>query len=157
LTSRYSGLVTLEGTYEPSAAAWVRDQVAEYEASNGERANSLRDTGQPVIVVTMRGKKVGTIRKIALMRVEHDGEYALVASMGGAPTNPSWYYNLTRHPDEITIQDGTAPHDFSLREVEGDEKALWWNRAVAAFPNYAEYQVKTTRVIPVLVATRKNL
>jgi len=149
--------MTLEGTYEPSAAAWVRDQVAEYEASNGERANTLRDTGQPVIVVTMRGKKEGTLRKIALMRVEHGGEYALVASMGGAPTNPSWYYNLTRHPDEINIQDGATPHDFSLREVEGDEKALWWERAVAAFPNYAEYQEKTTRVIPVLVATPKNL
>jgi deazaflavin-dependent oxidoreductase (nitroreductase family) len=91
------------------------------------------------------------------MRVEHGGEYALVASMGGAPTNPSWYYNLTRHPDEISIQDGATPHDFSLREVEGDEKALWWERAVAAFPNYAEYQEKTTRVIPVLVATPKNL
>jgi deazaflavin-dependent oxidoreductase (nitroreductase family) len=149
--------MTLEGTYEPSAAAWVRDQVAEYEASNGERANTLRDTGQPVIVVTMRGKKEGTLRKIALMRVEHGGEYALVASMGGAPTNPSWYYNLTRHPDEISIQDGATPHDFSLREVEGDEKALWWERAVAAFPNYFEYQEKTTRVIPVLVATPKNL
>jgi deazaflavin-dependent oxidoreductase (nitroreductase family) len=148
--------MALNGRYEPSAAQWVRDQVAEYEASNGERANTLRDTGQPVIIVTMQGKTSGTIRKIALMRVEHDGEYALVASQGGAPTHPSWYFNLVRHPDEIEIQDGPAPHTFSARQVEGDEKAQWWQRAVAAFPNYADYQDKTARVIPVLVATPKS-
>jgi deazaflavin-dependent oxidoreductase (nitroreductase family) len=150
---RYSGRMTLEGRYEPSKSDWVREQVAEYEASDGERANTLRDTGLPVIIVTMKGKEEGTIRKIALMRVEHGGEYALVASQGGAPKHPSWFFNLTRHPSEIAIQDGPHPHDFSVREVKGDEKAVWWERAVAAFPNYAEYQTKTSRTIPVLVAT----
>lgn len=148
--------MALNGRYEPSKAEWVKNQVAEYEASNGERANTLRDTGLPVIIVTMRGKEDGTIRKIALMRVEHDGQYALVASRGGAPTNPSWFYNLTRHPSEVTIQDGPEPHDFSVHEVEGDEKAIWWERAVAAFPSYAEYQKKTSRLIPALVATPAN-
>ena len=148
--------MALKGLYEPSKAEWVRNQVAEYEASNGERANTLRDTGQPVIIVTMKGKEEGTIRKIALMRVEHDGQYALVASQGGAPTNPSWYFNLTRHPSEITIQDGPEPHDFSVHEVDGDEKAIWWERAVAAFPNYAVYQTKASRTIPLLVATPAN-
>jgi len=145
--------MALKGRYEPSKAEWVRNQVAEYEASNGERANTLLETGLPVIIVTMRGKEEGSIRKIALMRVEHDGEYALVASQGGASTNPSWFYNVTRHPSEITIQDGPEPHDFSVREVEGGEKALWWERAVKAYPSYAEYQTKTSRSIPVLVAT----
>jgi F420H(2)-dependent quinone reductase len=148
--------MVLKGTYEPSASEWVRDQVAEYEASGGQRANTLRDTGQPVIIVTMRGKDEGTIKKIAVMRVEHDGEYAIVASMGGAPTNPSWYFNLLRHPEEIEIQDGASPSAFTIRQVEGDEKKTWWDRSVAAFPNYAEYQQKTERVIPVLVATPKN-
>src|SRR3954453_6664495 len=99
----------LQGEYEPSPYGWVRDQVAEYEASGGQRANTLRDTGLPVVIVTMRGNKSGKIRKIALMRVEHDGEYALVASMGGAPKNPVWYYNLKAHPDEVMVQDGPEP------------------------------------------------
>jgi deazaflavin-dependent oxidoreductase (nitroreductase family) len=139
--------------YEPSTSAWVRDQVAEYEASDGARANTLRDTGQPVIIVTMHGKQVGTIRKIALMRVEHGGSYALVASQGGAPTNPSWYYNLTRAPLEVTIQDGPQAHFFTVREVQGEERATWWKRAAQAFPNYDEYQSKTSRIIPLLVAS----
>jgi F420H(2)-dependent quinone reductase len=143
----------IEGEYEPSALEWVREQVAEYEASGGTRANTLRDTGIPVIVVTMRGKASGKVRKIALMRVEHDGHYALVASYGGRPDHPVWYGNLLADPN-VTIQDGPSPHDFTVREVAGDERDAWWQRAVAVFPTYAEYQAKTERVIPVLVAER---
>jgi deazaflavin-dependent oxidoreductase (nitroreductase family) len=146
----------LEGEYEPSPSEWVREQVAEYEASNGERANTLLDTGLPVVIVTTRGKKSGKIRKFALMRVEHDGEYALVASLGGAPNNPVWYYNLLADPAALMIQDGPEPHDYVAREVEGEERALWWDRAVKAYPSYADYQEKTARTIPVLVATRKT-
>lgn len=141
----------IEGEYEPSAFDWVRDQVAEYEASGGARANTLRDTGIPVIIVTMRGKASGKVRKIALMRVEHEGKYALVASYGGRPDHPAWYGNLVADPN-VTIQDGPEPHDFVVREVTGDERAAWWERSVAVFPTYAEYQQKTERVIPVLVA-----
>ncbi len=147
-------MTTLEGDYEPSPSQWVRDQVAEYEASGGARANTLLDTGMPIIVIGMRGAKSGKVRKTALMRVEHGGEYALVASKGGAPENPEWFYNLEAHPDEVTIQDGPAPFRVTVREVEGDEKAEWWERAVAAYPPYAEYQAKTERQIPVFVATR---
>ena len=143
----------IEGDYEPSKLGWVREQVAEYEASGGTQANTLRDTGIPVIIVTMRGAASGKVRKIALMRVEHDGEYALVASYGGAPKNPSWYQNLVAAPDEVQVQDGPAPFDATVREVSGDERATWWDRAVAVFPNYAEYQAKTERQIPVLVAS----
>jgi deazaflavin-dependent oxidoreductase (nitroreductase family) len=144
----------IDGEYEPSAFEWVRNQVAEYEASGGERANTLLDTGWPVIIVTTRGNKSGKVRKWALMRVEHDGEYALVASLGGAPKNPVWYNNIVAHPDEVVIQDGPEPFDFEVREVTGDEKATWWERAVAAYPPYAEYQERTDRVIPVFVARR---
>ncbi|HXN61765.1 MAG TPA: nitroreductase family deazaflavin-dependent oxidoreductase [Acidimicrobiales bacterium] len=147
-------MTTLEGDYEPSPSQWVRDQVAEYEASGGARANTLLDTGMPIIVIGMRGAKSGKVRKTALMRVEHGGEYALVASKGGAPEHPEWFYNLEAHPDEVTIQDGPAPFRATVREVEGDEKAEWWERAVAAYPPYAEYQAKTERQIPVFVATR---
>src|SRR5580704_14730677 len=112
--------MTLQGEYEPSAWDWVRDQVAEYEASNGQRANTLLDTGLPIIVVTMRGNKSGKVRKTALMRVEHGGEYGLVASQGGAPTHPVWYYNLVTHPTEVMIQDGPAPFEVTVREVSGD-------------------------------------
>src|SRR5206468_3191647 len=122
----------------------------------GGEANTLRDTGMPVIIVTMRGRKSGAVRKIALMRVEHDGEYALVASMGGAPTHPVWYHNLIANPDEVTIQDGAGPFAVSVREISGDEKAEWWERSVAAYPPYAEYQTKTDRQIPVLIARRKD-
>ena len=143
----------LEGDYVPSASAWVREQIEAYERSGGREANTLRDTGIPIIVVTMRGNKSGNVRKIALMRVEHDGEYALVASMGGAPKNPVWYRNLSADPGNVTIQDGPAPFAVTVRELSGDERAQWWDRAVAVFPNYAEYQAKTERVIPVLLAT----
>lgn len=145
----------IEGEYEPSKARWVADQVAEYEASGGQRANTLRDTGLPIIVVTTRGNRSGKVRKFALMRVEHGGEYALVASVGGAPKHPSWYHNVVAHPDEITIQDGPEPFDVEVREVHGEEKARWWERAVAAYPPYADYQARTTRQIPVLVASRR--
>jgi deazaflavin-dependent oxidoreductase (nitroreductase family) len=147
--------VSLPGEYIPSAADWVREQVEAYERSGGREANTLRDTGQPVIVVTMRGNQTGNVRKIALMRVEHDGEYALVASKGGAPQHPVWYHNLTAHPDEVVVQDGPEPFAAQVREVSGDERATWWDRAVAAYPPYAEYQEKTDRQIPVLVASPK--
>jgi deazaflavin-dependent oxidoreductase (nitroreductase family) len=144
----------LVGEYEPSAQAWVSEQVAEYERSGGQRANTLRDTGLPVIIVTTRGARSGKIRKFALMRVEHDGEYALVASKGGAPEHPDWYFNITADPSALMLQDGPEPFDAVAREVTGEEKAQWWARAVAAYPPYAEYQEKTSREIPLLVARR---
>ena len=147
---------SLDDEYIPSPRQWVRDQVEAYERSAGEEANTLRDTGLPVVVVTMRGNQTGKVRKIALMRVEHDGDYALVASMGGAPKNPVWYYNLQANPDEVTIQDGADRFEAEVRELSGDERSAWWKRAVAAYPPYAEYQTRTDRQIPVFVASRKN-
>ena len=144
--------MSLEGEYEPSPAKWVRDQVEAYERSGGTEANTLRDTGLPIIIVTTRGNKSGKLRKTPLMRVEHDGEYALVASMGGAPQHPVWYHNLTADPNAVTVQDGPEPFDAHVREITGDERAEWWARCVAAFPPYAEYQQKTSRIIPVLIA-----
>jgi deazaflavin-dependent oxidoreductase (nitroreductase family) len=144
----------IEGEYEPSAMQWVADQVAAYEASRGAEANTLRDTGIPVIIVTMRGATSGKVRKIALMRVEHEGSYALVASYGGRADHPAWYANLLADP-QVMIQDGPEPRDFTVRELTGDERAAWWERAVAVFPTYAEYQVSAAehdRVIPVFVA-----
>ncbi len=145
----------MEGEYVPSAVGWVRDQVEAYERSGGREANTLRDTGIPVIVVTMRGNKSGNVRKIALMRVEHDGEYALVGSYGGRPQHPVWVHNLAANPD-ITIQDGPEPFEASVRQVTGAERAAWWERAVAVFPTYAEYQGKTDREIRVFVASPKG-
>ena len=142
----------LTGEYEPSTADWVRNQVEAYERSGGKEANTLRDTGIPVIIVTTKGAQSGKLRKFALMRVEHDGEYALVASMGGAPQNPSWYHNLVAEP-LVMIQDGPEPHDFATHVAEGEERATWWERSVAVFPSYADYQQKTDRIIPVFVAT----
>jgi F420H(2)-dependent quinone reductase len=146
----------IEGEYEPSPSDWVRNQVAEYEASGGARANTLRDTGLPIVIVTTRGRKSGKVRKFAVMRVEHGGQYAIVASRGGAPSHPNWYHNLVANPSEVMIQDGPTPHDYELHEATGDEKAAWWERAVAAYARYADYQKKTERQIPVLVATRKD-
>ena len=143
---------TLDGEYVPSTSQWVRDQIDTYERTGGREANTLRDTGIPIIVVTMRGAASGNVRKIALMRVEHDGSYALVASKGGAPDNPDWYRNLVAHPDEVLVQDGPAPFRVRVRELDGAERDAWWERAVAVFPNYAEYQAKTDRLIPLLVA-----
>ena len=148
--------MTVQGEYVPSPAQWVRDQVEAYERSGGAEANTLRDTGLPVIILATRGNKSGTIRKSPLMRVEHDGEYALVASMGGAPKHPVWYYNLKADPDALVLQDGPEPFDATAREVTGDEYKLWWERAVAAYPDYADYQTKTERVIPVFLASRRS-
>ena len=148
--------MTLEGEYVPSSAQWVREQVEAYERTGGQQANTLRDTGLPVIIVTMRGNKTGKVRKIGVMRVAHDGEYALVASKGGAPKHPVWYYNLKASPDEVVIQDGSEPFEARVRQVTGEERAAWWGRAVAAYPPYAEYQEKTDREIPVFVASRKG-
>ncbi|HLY82932.1 MAG TPA: nitroreductase family deazaflavin-dependent oxidoreductase [Acidimicrobiales bacterium] len=148
--------MTLEGEYEPSPSKWVRDQIEAYESSGGQRGKTLLDTGLPVVIVTTRGNKSGKLRKTALMRVEHGGEYALVASKGGAPTHPVWYYNLKADPDAVTVQDGPDPFDARVREVSGDERAVWWERAVAAYPPYAEYQTRTDREIPVFVASRRG-
>lgn len=140
----------LDGEYAPSPSGWVREQVEQYEGSGGTEGTTLRQSGLPVVVLTMRGVKSGKIRKVPLMRVEHDGAYAAVASIGGAPKNPVWYYNLKAHP-EVQVQDGTDINLYLAREVTGDEKAIWWERSVAAFPEYARYQERTERVIPVFV------
>jgi F420H(2)-dependent quinone reductase len=155
-SSPYSGEMPLEGEYEPSPSEWVRNQVAEYEASGGAKANTLLDTGLPIIIISTRGNKSGKIRKTALMKVEHDGEYALVASKGGAPEHPVWYYNLVADPDAVALQDGPEPFDVVTRQASGDEKATWWDRAVEAYPPYAEYQAKTDREIPLFIATPKG-
>ena len=147
--------MNIEGEYVPSRSKWVSDQIDAYEASGGTEGNSLFDTGIPIIVVTMRGHRSGNVRKIALMRVEHEGQYALVASMGGAPSNPGWYKNLVADPDEAFVQDGPTPVAVSVREVFGEERALWWQRSVAVYPSYADYEAKTDRIIPVFVTTNR--
>ena len=139
----------LTGEYEPSTQQWVRDQVELYESSGGREGTTLRD--MPVVVVTSRGARSGKLRKTPLMRVEHEGSYALVASKGGAPEHPVWYYNLLADP-HIELRDGASVWDMVVREVQGAEKATWWERAVAAYPDYASYQEKTDREIPVFVA-----
>jgi F420H(2)-dependent quinone reductase len=141
----------LTGEYEPSTSDWAREQVEVYEASGGTAGTTLR--GVPVIVLTSVGAKSGKLRKTALMRVEHDGTYAVVASLGGAPKHPVWYFNLKAHP-HVELQDGPEKHDYLAREIIGDEKVVWWDRAVAVWPDYAEYQLKTEREIPVLVLER---
>ncbi|MFB6989658.1 nitroreductase family deazaflavin-dependent oxidoreductase [Streptomyces sp. NPDC056178] len=138
----------LKGEYEPSPAQWVRDQVELFESSGGTEGTTLR--GLPVIILTTRGARSGKIRKTPLMRVEHDGAYAVVASQGGAPKHPVWYHNLVADP-RVELQDGPVRQDMNAREVTGEEKAVWWQRAVDAFPDYADYQLKTDRQIPVFV------
>jgi F420H(2)-dependent quinone reductase len=138
----------LEGEYAPSPAQWVRDQVERIESSGGADGTVMR--GMPVIVMTMRGAKSGKLRKVPVMRVEHDGVYAAVASLGGAPRNPLWYANLVADP-HVLVQDGPVRRELTAREVHGPEKALWWERAVEAFPDYATYQARTDRQIPVFV------
>jgi deazaflavin-dependent oxidoreductase (nitroreductase family) len=138
----------LTGEYEPGTSAWSRQQVELYEATNGEEGGDLR--GRPVIVLTSVGAKTGKLRKTALMRVEHEGIYAVVASLGGAPKNPVWYYNLKKNP-HVELQDRATRRDYMAREVTGDEKTIWWERAVEAWPDYATYQAKTDRQIPVFV------
>ena len=142
----------LDGEYEPSPAQWVRDQVELYESSGGQQGTTLRDTGLPVVVVTTRGNKSGKIRKTPLMRVEHDGEYAVVASLGGAPKHPVWYFNVVAHP-HVELQDGPVKKDYQAREIDGEEYDAWFERAVATWPDYAEYQTKTTRKMPIFVLT----
>jgi F420H(2)-dependent quinone reductase len=138
----------LDGEYAPSTAGWARKQAEAYEQSGGAEAADLR--GRPVIVLTSVGAKTGKLRKTALMRVEHDGVYAVVASLGGAPKHPVWYHNLKANP-HVELQDGAVRRDYLAREVSGDEKAVWWARAVAAWPDYEKYQTRTDRVIPVFV------
>ena len=138
----------LQGEYAPSSAKWVRDQVQEYESSGGTAGTTLR--GVPTIVVTSMGSGSGKLRKNPVMRVEHGGSYAAVASKGGAPAHPAWYRNLVEHP-LIEVQDGTAKGDFTARELSGDEREVWWSRAVEVWPDYAEYQTKTDRQIPVVI------
>jgi F420H(2)-dependent quinone reductase len=142
--------MAIEGEYVPSSAAWVRDQVEEYEGSGGTSGTTLRDTGLPVVIVTNRGAKTGAVRKTPLMRVEHEGRYLAVGSKGGAPQNPVWVYNLRKNP-QVVVQDGPVTEEMTAREVTGEERAEWWKRSVAAYPPYAEYQQKTTREIPVFV------
>ena len=148
--------MTLSGEYLPSPQAWVRDQVETYERTGGREANMLLDTGLPVIIVTTRGRRSRALRKTPLMRVEHDGEYALVGSQGGAPEDPVWVHNLRADPTAVMVQDGPEPEDAEVREVRGDERAVWWERAVAAYPPYADYQAATDRTIPVFVARRRG-
>jgi deazaflavin-dependent oxidoreductase (nitroreductase family) len=140
----------LEGAYEPSTAGWARRQAERYESTGGAEAGDLR--GRPIIVLTSVGAKTGKLRKTALMRVEDDGMYAVVASLGGAPKHPVWYYNLKRNA-HVEVQDGAVKRDYTAREVTGDEKAVWWKRAVKAWPDYANYQKRTERQIPVFVLT----
>ena len=144
----------LEGEYAPSTADWARTQAELFEASDGAKGADLR--GMPIIVLTSVGAKSGQLRKTALMRVEHEGEYAVVASLGGAPKNPVWYFNLVKNPD-VELQDGAVKADYRAREVTGEEKAEWWERAVAAYPPYADYQADTDRQIPVFVLARAEV
>jgi F420H(2)-dependent quinone reductase len=140
----------LTGEYEPSTSDWAREQTERFEKSGGAEGDTLR--GMPIIVMTSVGASSGKLRKTPLMRVEHEGEYAVVASLGGAPKHPVWYHNLKKNP-HVELQDGPVKRDYLAREVTGEEKAAWWERAVAAYPDYADYQKKTTREIPVFVLT----
>ncbi|MEY2849539.1 MAG: hypothetical protein RI885_2206 [Actinomycetota bacterium] len=141
----------LTGEYEPSTSEWARNQAETYERTGGVEGGDMR--GMPVIILTSVGAKTGKLRKTALMRVEHEGEYAVVASLGGAPKHPVWYFNLIAHP-LVELLDGPDKHDYLARELHDEERALWWDRSVAAFPDYADYQIKTERTIPVFVLSR---
>jgi F420H(2)-dependent quinone reductase len=146
----------LEGEYEPSPQQWVRDQVELYERTGGREGNTLLDRGLPVVIYSTRGAKSGKVRKQPLMRVEHDGRYLMVGSQGGAPQNPAWVANLRAYPDQVSVQDGPEPWDGVARELTGEERDQWWERAVAAFPDYAEYQTRTDRQISVFLVERRN-
>ena len=143
----------ITGDYEPSTSDWARENAEKYMESGGTEGTELQ--GKPVILLTTIGAKTGKVRKTPLMRVEHDGEYAIVASLGGAPKHPVWFHNVKAHP-QVELQDGTVTKDYEAREVVGDDKAVWWERAVAAWPDYANYQKKTDRQIPVFVLTPIN-
>jgi F420H(2)-dependent quinone reductase len=142
--------MAIDGEYVPSPSSWVRDQVEEYEGSGGTAGTTLGESGLAVVIVTNRGAKTGAVRKTPLMRVEHDGTYAVIGSKGGAPKNPVWVYNLRANP-EVVLQDGTQTWEMTAREVTGPEREAWWERSVAAYPPYADYQLKTDRLIPVFV------
>ena len=142
--------MAIDGEYVPSPSAWVRDQVEAYEGSGGAAGTTLLDTGLPVVIVTNLGAKTGAVRKTPLMRVEHEGSYAAIGSKGGAPENPVWVYNLRKNP-QVVVQDGHRTWEMTAREVTGEERAAWWERALAAWPAYADYQKKTDRLIPVFV------
>ncbi|MGA5302417.1 nitroreductase family deazaflavin-dependent oxidoreductase [Nucisporomicrobium flavum] len=141
----------LTGEYAPSPSDWAREQAEKFEASRGAEANTLQ--GVPIILLTTVGARSGKLRKTPLMRVEHDGEYAVVASKGGAPTHPVWYHNIAKNP-HVELQDGAEKHDYTAREVSGEEREIWWDRSVEVWPAYADYQKKTDRQIPVFVLTR---
>ena len=143
--------MTLQGDYEPSTAEWVRQQVAAYEASGGTEANTVMD--RPIVVITSVGHNSGKLRKNPVMRVEHDGVYAAVASKGGAPEHPEWFHNFLAHP-QVDLQDGAEPYEYVAREATDEEREEWWPRAVEAFPPYAEYQEKTDRLIPLFLLER---
>ena len=148
-----TGRMPLTGKYEPSPNRLTRDHVELYERSDG--TEGATQGGRPIIVLTTMGARSGKLRKVALMRVEHDGAYAVVASLGGAPRNPVWYQNILSHP-RVELQDGPNHWDMTAREVRGEEKALWWERAVETWPAYADYQLRTRREIPVLVLERAD-
>jgi deazaflavin-dependent oxidoreductase (nitroreductase family) len=147
--------MALSGTYAPSKSQWVRDQVEEYESSGGERGNTLRDSGDPIVVITSVGAHSGNLRKNPVMRVERDGKYVAIASKGGAPEHPEWYHNLVAHP-EVELQDGPERHSYTARLLSGDERQEWWDYAVATWPTYGEYQKKTEREIPVFLLERRD-
>lgn len=142
--------------YAPSPWDWVRNQVETYERSGGREGTTLLETGMPVVIVTHRGNRTGKVRKSPVMRVAHDGRYAIVGSMGGAPKHPVWVHNLRARPGDVRLQDGADVFDVTVRELEGEERTEWWERAVAAYPPYEEYQSKTSRLIPVFLATRSG-
>ncbi|KAA0021015.1 nitroreductase family deazaflavin-dependent oxidoreductase [Antrihabitans cavernicola] len=142
----------LTGEYEPSKSDWAREQAEKFEQSNGQEANTMQ--GKPIILLTTKGAKTGKLRKTPLMRVEHGGEYAVLASLGGAPKNPVWYHNIVKEP-HVELQDGADKNDYTAREVTGDEKAAWWARAVEVWPSYDDYQKKTDRQIPLFVLTEQ--
>ena len=145
----------LTGEYEASPVAHVREQVERYETSGGREGTTLRDTGRPVVIITLRGAQSGKLRKVPVMRVEHDGRYAAVASLGGAPTNPRWYHNL-RAESAVELQDGPAKWDMVARELSGAERATWWGRAVTVHPDYETYQARSERLIPIFLLEPVN-
>jgi deazaflavin-dependent oxidoreductase (nitroreductase family) len=147
--------MTLQGTYVPSKADWVREQVEAFEASDGAEANTLRDSGDPIVVITSVGAKSGNLRKNPVMRVERGGKYVAIASKGGADEQPEWYHNFVAHP-EVDLQDGADKRTYSVRVLSGEERTEWWDYAVATWPTYGEYQKKTDREIPVFLLEPKD-
>ncbi len=142
--------MTFDGEYGPSTWEWVADQAEEYESSNGQRGNTLRDTGLPVIIMTTVGHSTGLVRKVPLMKVEHEGQYAIVASKGGAENHPGWYHNLMAN-STVLIQDGPEPFETTVRLLSGSEREEWWERSVAALAPYAEYKERADREIPLFI------